>query len=53
MSADKYWSVEMSVIAFDTKEEAAAFLDKLTEAFMAMPGAADYGSVGRIEGYEE
>lgn len=53
MSTEKYWSVEMSVFAFDTKEEAGAFIEKLTEAFMAIPEAANYGSATQIKEHEE
>lgn len=42
---EKYWTVTMKVFAFDTKENAQAYAEKLTDAFCAMPESEEYCSV--------
>lgn len=49
MSDDRYWTVTMSVFAFDTEEEAAEYAERLGEVFREMPESAEYGSVVRVE----
>lgn len=42
---EKYWTVTMKVFAFDTKENAQAYAEKLTDAFCDMPESEEYCSV--------
>lgn len=46
--ADKYYTVRLDVYAFDTKEEAGAYAEKLTEAFCSMPESAECGSYCQV-----
>ena len=42
---EKYWTVALKVFAFDTKEKAQAYAEKLTDAFCDMPESEEYCSV--------
>lgn len=41
---EKYYVVEFTAFAFETKEQALEFANKLTDAFCAMPEAEGYGA---------
>ena len=43
------WVVKMEVFTFASKDEACDFRDALVDAFCAMPEAAGYGNVTRVE----
>lgn len=45
---EKYYVVEFNVFAFETKEKAVEFADKLTDMFCDMPEAEGYGASSRI-----
>lgn len=47
--ADKYYVVEFMAFAFETKEQALEFADKLMDVFCAMPEAEGYGASSRVK----
>lgn len=47
-----YYVVKLTAFAFDTKDEAEAFHDKLLDAFCAMPESENIGAASRVE-FEE
>lgn len=47
--ADKYYVVEFTAFAFETKEKASEFADKLMDVFCAMPEAEGYGASSRVK----
>ena len=47
------YNVILEAFSFDTKEQAAAFMEALTDAFCAMPEAAGYAASARVEEVEE
>jgi len=50
---ETYYTVTLKVYAFDTKEEARTYMDKLIDAFCEMPESKDYGSSAWIEGEKD
>ncbi|NGQ91490.1 hypothetical protein G5V65_11335 [Rhodobacter sp. HX-7-19] len=47
--SEKYYVVEFMAFAFETKEQAGEFADKLTDAFCSMPEAEGYGASSRVK----
>jgi hypothetical protein len=42
--SEHYWTINFRAFAFDTKEEAQAFEQRLIDAFCAMPESKGYGA---------
>lgn len=48
MTEQTYFAVRFDVFAFETKEAAEAFADRLTDLFMDMPEAKDLAATALV-----